>query len=1085
VTSAEGFKAGSAYLDLDVRDQTPEGLRRIKERIERGDHIAVPVKLSDDDQAGFEARLLEAVKSIKPEVTVVLSDPVTPEWKRKTKEQTEGQPPLKVPTTADNPIDDVWRAKVKAALKATANDALQIPMTPDTAELRANTAAAITELSKTLKAEIPADLAEADKFKAQAELLAKEVSETVKANIPAEIDPEKGKKDAEQAGDELGKALTSAFGGGIAPMPALIGAAVLAGAPLIGAGMIGIAGVGMAAAAAAIASGTPAVVSRYQALSDQLSTMTAALRPRLEAPIVDALDTVRDRFTVLAPQIGNDLISAESAIQPLTDGVLGLAQNALPGLSLAVANQGPVMQGFKSLLQQTGTAIGDTFSGLSQHSKAFGTDTASLGAIVQSAMALITRVVNDAGEAWAAHSGQITGAIGQLMSGLGQLAGSAIPALVSELSNALSVLGFFAGVAGDVSHALGPLSGDIMAVAISAKLLGVNLTGIPGALTALPGKLSAVAAEGGKFAGVAGTLASALPTVGAAAAGIAAPLGLAAVYMSSVSQHAQDLADAGTAIGQSMVKGGTEAAAAATKLRDLQSNVYSLQGQLADATTGQNMLTNAIELGRGGASATGAQVKAYKDQIGDLQSELNTAKEAEADYRAQLGPVGVAQAQAAQAQKDYNDAVGKYGANSSQAESAAKTLAAANAELTSEQQNLNNAMSLTKASMGTFTKPAIALQADLAKIGDAASTDSDKITAMKDALIRLSGGAIPVGDAMEALNKTMSSIQDSMNQGISHADGYGKALLNADGSIRTITKNGQSLRDTVTTLRGQFVDTTAAIVAEDEAQGKTADSAKAHAQAVLEQQIPAVEKLGASMGLTKGQVDSALKSMGAWPADLVTVVATPGAEQAQQAMDILKGKVLDVPNDHTVHTSALTDAAVQQLRDLGLVVTTLPDGTVTIAGDTSLARAAANTLIRDINGMVAVVTVNASGNVNSLHVQGSRTTANAAGNLLVPMAAGGFGGKQLNAMSAASAQMVPPNTWRVVGDNMQYTELYAPLNGSQRTASLIAQAAQHEKLPLGGQRTVTINQTVIASDPQQAADRAAGAVAWAMSSARG
>ena len=56
---------------------------------------------------------------------------------------------------------------------------------------------------------------------------------------------------------------------------------------------------------------------------------------------------------------------------------------------------------------------------------------------------------------------------------------------------------------------------------------------------------------------------------------------------------------------------------------------------------------------------------------------------------------------------------------------------------------------------------------------------------------------------------------------------------------------------------------------------------------------------------------------------------------------------------------------------------------------------------------------------------------NADGGLLEFMAAGG-----LRSM-APLAQMVPPNTWRVVGDRMDVDELYAPLDGSPRSWALL------------------------------------------------
>ena len=59
---------------------------------------------------------------------------------------------------------------------------------------------------------------------------------------------------------------------------------------------------------------------------------------------------------------------------------------------------------------------------------------------------------------------------------------------------------------------------------------------------------------------------------------------------------------------------------------------------------------------------------------------------------------------------------------------------------------------------------------------------------------------------------------------------------------------------------------------------------------------------------------------------------------------------------------------------------------------------------------------------------------NATGNLLMPMAAGG-----LTSMSKV-AQMVPPNTWRVVGDRMDVDEAFIPLDGSRRSWSIMMEA---------------------------------------------
>jgi hypothetical protein len=1075
-----GYKAGSAYLDLDVRDNTGPGLQRVKEKIERGDHVNLPVGIDQPDLESFQARLIEAVKSIKPEVTVKLGDPVTPQWKQDTDEKTRQYSPPPVKTQATNPIDTAWRAQFNASVRSIAAEALKIPATADTAEFRTDLAAKLEEISKTASAKIPAELGKADEFKAKAELLAAEVSATVKAHVPVVVDEDKAKADLKKAGEDASAEFSSAFGNGIAPLPGLIGAAVIAGAPLVGAAFTTLATVGFVALDGVVAAQSAQVKSSWLDLTSDLAATSDAVAPQVAAPFVQAIAVARSQLKQLTPEIQSDMVTASQAVMPLTNGLLAMARNAIPGVSMALVTSQPIISAWSDLFAHTGQSIGNMFDQFSQHSAQFGTSVRSLDSIVQSAMSFLTNLITQAGDAWAAHSGQINDGIDRLFSGLSSLTGSVLPALTGELANVLSVVGLLAQGLGGLEHMIGPLAGDLTSLALTAKLLGVNLTSIPSAISAIPGKLEAAAASGGRFAGVSGALADVLPAVGEGLAGIAAPLGIAAVYMSSVAQHQQDLVDAGTALGQSMVKGGSAAQEAGQKLADLQSNVDSLKGQLANATTQQNMLTASIEYGRGGASTAGNVAKSYRDNIADLQKELGTAQQAQQAYTAQLGPVGVAQAQAAQAQKDYNDAVGKYGPSSSQAEAAAKKLAVANQNVTSEQQNMTNALRQSTAQAELFATPAAQLYADLNKIGDASAKDSDKITAMKDALIRLQGGTIPVGDAMEAIDKVMSSIDQQMQQGINRADGYGKALLNADGTVRTATKNGQSFRDTLTDLRGKFVDAAAAIVAQDEAQGKSAEDAKKHADTVLQAQIPAIEKLGASMGLTKQQVDDAIKAMGAWPDQLTTVVATPGMVNAQQAMDILKGKVLDVPTDHSVHTTALTQEAMDALRTLGYTVNTLPDGTVVVTGDTSLALQAAQSVVRQINGMTAVVHINAQGNTDSVHFTATGSTMSAHGNLLYPMAGGGV----LTPMSSAQATVVPPDSWRVVGDNMQYPELYAPLDGSDRSKSLIGQAAVDQGVMPRKNITVNVTQHVSTQDPHAAANAALAGVAFVVGSVR-
>lgn len=82
----------------------------------------------------------------------------------------------------------------------------------------------------------------------------------------------------------------------------------------------------------------------------------------------------------------------------------------------------------------------------------------------------------------------------------------------------------------------------------------------------------------------------------------------------------------------------------------------------------------------------------------------------------------------------------------------------------------------------------------------------------------------------------------------------------------------------------------------------------------------------------------------------------------------------------------------------------------------------------------------AQGMANGGVVDAPSVIANAPGNEVSPYNRT-YQGKKLRTMPNTGARMVPPNTWRVVGDRLDVPELYAPLDGSGRSRSLIAQGA--------------------------------------------
>jgi polyhydroxyalkanoate synthesis regulator phasin len=143
------------------------------------------------------------------------------------------------------------------------------------------------------------------------------------------------------------------------------------------------------------------------------------------------------------------------------------------------------------------------------------------------------------------------------------------------------------------------------------------------------------------------------------------------------------------------------------------------------------------------------------------------------------------------------------------------------------------------------------------------------------------------------------------------------------------------------------------------------------------------------------------------------------------------------------------------INNVGQAVYTLPNGKqIVLTGDNSQALDAANAVQRAVSELhdktVWITIAQRGSSPNGISPTG-RPVYSAEGNLLAPFADGGIAGYAdggLRPMSGNVGTVVPPNTWRVVGDNMVYPELYAPLNGSARTRDLITAGAKHEGIGL-------------------------------------
>ncbi|MCW2300648.1 phage tail tape measure protein [Rhodococcus erythropolis] len=141
-------------------------------------------------------------------------------------------------------------------------------------------------------------------------------------------------------------------------------------------------------------------------------------------------------------------------------------------------------------------------------------------------------------------------------------------------------------------------------------------------------------------------------------------------------------------------------------------------------------------------------------------------------------------------------------------------------------------------------------------------------------------------------------------------EGFDASIRKVSEGLREQIKTGMEAGNTVEALTGQYNENRDALIEQMMATGMTNEAA--------------VEYIN-SLGLVPEFVD--------------TQINQPGMPEAKYELDVLKDKVMDVPDDKTIHTFALTQDAQDDLKNLGFKVETLPDGTVNVTAETEDAEA--------------------------------------------------------------------------------------------------------------------------------------------------
>ncbi|WP_329317386.1 hypothetical protein OG723_44205 (plasmid) [Streptomyces sp. NBC_01278] len=417
----------------------------------------------------------------------------------------------------------------------------------------------------------------------------------------------------------------------------------------------------------------------------------------------------------------------------------------------------------------------------------------------------------------------------------------------------------------------------------------------------LSGSLRGVAAANGVASRALGGMVSTLGgPLGVAIIGVTVVLGLLASRQEAAARAAAAHKERIDSLSQSLAQSGgvidaNVRAQAAQMLQDV---------KLAD---GKGKLVDVL---RQAGVSLGQVTNAYLEQggtIDGLQKKLMALAEANKVWKTK-GKVDVL---------DYTEEGKRYKA-------AADQLGKMNGELDETRKKQADVADAVKNVGGAGTTAYDRLTLSVQGFNDKTKSADERVDSLRRALDALSGNTETFHDAATRLNQTMLSVDDVMAGAKDQTQGWGKALIDADGMVNTSTKNGQTLNSQLKEMRDAMlsVATRAQEAAEqgllpmNEAMGK--------AQGSMEQARAKAIALGQSMGLSETEAKALADQMGFIPSTITTLMTTQGIPQATTEILALKGQLEAIEPGKAIRISAPTVEAQTQLQALGFAVQRIP-----------------------------------------------------------------------------------------------------------------------------------------------------------------
>ncbi|QKW31410.1 phage tail tape measure protein (plasmid) [Streptomyces seoulensis] len=216
------------------------------------------------------------------------------------------------------------------------------------------------------------------------------------------------------------------------------------------------------------------------------------------------------------------------------------------------------------------------------------------------------------------------------------------------------------------------------------------------------------------------------------------------------------------------------------------------------------------------------------------------------------------------------------------------------------------------------------LKTAVGELADRTGDADTRTRGLRDALDLLSGGSVSLQAAQARVNEAITQANEALEGGAKRADGYGKALLNANGTINTATKNGQSLFATFNTIADGA--SSAAVAAYDfaQSQGKGLPESLGAAKKQMKSARDSAVKLAEGYGLSAKEAGKVADSLGLIPGQVAILLSTHGVDSTLADLLAVQAEFQKVPKSKTIKVNSLSTEAKKDLEDLGYKIELIP-----------------------------------------------------------------------------------------------------------------------------------------------------------------